>query len=55
LIAYDVFYGDYGGRANVDFYVTEAEGKTIVLAFMYAAVNNNNSVVRQILESFSSH
>ena len=55
LIAYEVWYGDYGGRANVDFYVTEAEGKTIVLVFMYADVNNNNSVVQQILESFSSH
>jgi hypothetical protein len=55
LIAYDVWYGDYGGKANVDFYVTEVEGKTIVLVFMYADVNNNASVVRQILNSFSSH
>jgi hypothetical protein len=55
LIGYDVSYGDYGGRANVDFYVTEVEGKTIVLVFMYADVNNNASVVRQILESFSTH
>ncbi|MFZ0139308.1 MAG: hypothetical protein WAK89_19740 [Candidatus Sulfotelmatobacter sp.] len=55
LIGYDVWYGDYGGRANVDFYVTEVEGKTIVLVFMYAGVNNNISVVKQILESFSSH
>jgi len=55
LIAYDVWYGDYGGRANVDFYVTEVEGKSIVLVFMYADGNNNFSVVQQILESFSSH
>ncbi|HTS34609.1 MAG TPA: hypothetical protein VMH04_02995 [Candidatus Solibacter sp.] len=53
LIAYDVWYGDYGGKANVDFYVTEAGGKTVVLVFMYASVNNNASVVQQILESFS--
>ena len=26
LIAYDVWYGDYGGRANVDFYTTEKNG-----------------------------
>jgi hypothetical protein len=56
LIAYDVWYGDYGGRANVDFYVSEVKGKTIVLVFMYADCNNNNNalVVQQILESFSS-
>jgi len=35
--------------------VTEVEGKTIVLVFMYAGVNNNDSVVGQILNSFSSH
>jgi len=33
LISYDVNYGDYGGRANVAFYVTEVEGKPIVLVF----------------------
>lgn len=55
LISYDVNYGDYGGRANVAFYVTEVQGKPIVLVFMYADLNNNISVVRQILESFTSH
>lgn len=55
LIAYDVWYEDYGGRANVDFYVTEVAGKTIVLVFMYVDANSNSVVVRQILESFSMH
>lgn len=55
LISYDVSYGDYGGRANVDFYATEIDGKTIVLVFMYADLKDNAAVVREILESFSSH
>jgi hypothetical protein len=55
LISYDVSYGDYGGRANVDFYATEIDGKTIVLVFMYADLKDNAAVVREILESFSLH
>jgi hypothetical protein len=35
-ISYEVFYGDYGGRANVDFYSRAREGKTVVFVFMYA-------------------
>lgn len=54
LITYNVWYGDYGGRANVDFYVTEADGKTVVLVFMYADIKDNGSVVQQIIESFSA-
>jgi hypothetical protein len=40
LVSYDVWYGDYGGRANVDFYVRQMERNTIVLVFMYAGVND---------------
>jgi hypothetical protein len=53
LIAYDVWYGDYGGRANVDFYATEKNGNTIVLVFMYADMDHNLATVQQILKSFS--
>ena len=53
LIAYDVWYGDYGGRANVDFYATEKNGNTIVLVFMYVDMDNNLATVQQILKSFS--
>jgi hypothetical protein len=53
LIAYDVWYGDYGGRANVDFYTTENKGNTIVLVFMYVDMNNNLATAQQILKSFS--
>ena len=52
-IGYDVEYGDYGGRANVDFYTTEKNGNTIVLVFMYVDMDNNLATVQQILKSFS--
>ncbi len=66
LIAYDVWYYDYGGRANIDFYTTEKNGSTISLVFMYAGTSNWNgqmpldpealkesATVKQVLESFS--
>jgi hypothetical protein len=53
LIAYDVEYGDYGGRANVDFYAVEQNGNTIVLVFMYVDMDDNLATVQQILKSFS--
>jgi hypothetical protein len=53
LIAYDVEYGDYGGRANVDFYSAEKNGNTIVLVFMYVNMDSNLATVQQILKSFS--
>jgi hypothetical protein len=53
LITYDVSYGDYGGRANVDFYTTEKNGNTIVLVFMYVDMDNNLATVQQILRTFS--
>ena len=53
LIAYDVWYGDYGGRANVDFYTTKKNGNTIVLVFMYADMDNNLATVQKVLKSFS--
>jgi hypothetical protein len=53
LITYDVWYVDYGGRANVDFYSTEVEGNSVVLVFMYDDVRDNLAAVQQILKSFS--
>ena len=54
LIKYDAWYYDYGGRANVDFYVTERDGTTIVLVFMYVGdAPETLTTVQQILKSFS--
>ncbi len=66
LIAYDVWYYDYGGRANIDFYTTEKNGSTIALVFMYRSPSNWNgqmpldpealkesATVKQVLQSFS--
>lgn len=52
LITYDVWYGDYGGKAYVEYYVTTRQAKTIVMVFMYAG-SENRSVIQQILDSFS--
>jgi hypothetical protein len=53
LISYDVWYGDYGGRANVDFYTTGRNGTTVVLVFMYVGMDPDLASVQQILKSFS--
>jgi len=52
LIAYDVWYGDYGGKAKVEFYVSAHEAKTVVLVFMYVG-SESEAVIQQILKSFS--
>jgi hypothetical protein len=49
LITYDLWYGDYGGKANVQFYLTTHDEETIVLAFMYAIEAGNVSTMQQIL------
>jgi hypothetical protein len=53
LITSDLWYGDYGGKANVDFYVNTHDGETVVLVFMYAIEGRYTSTVQQILRSFS--
>jgi hypothetical protein len=53
--SYDARYIDYGGKANVDFYVTSEGKDKIVLVFMYAGLDphDNTSSIQQILNSFS--
>lgn len=55
LISYDAWYIDYGGKANVEFYLTAKEKKTVVLVFMYAGTDPHDArlAIRQILDSFS--
>jgi len=53
LIAYDVSYGDYGGRANIEFYLSSHESWTIALVFMHVDSQKNASAVENILRSFS--
>jgi hypothetical protein len=48
-ISYEVFYGDYGGTANVDFYSRARAGKTVVFVFMYA--QEHADTIKHILES----
>ena len=50
-ISYEVFYGDYGGTAHVDFYSQSRSGKTVVFVFMYAQQHTDD--INQILESLA--
>ena len=49
-ISYNVFYGDYGGKAQIDFYSRATNGKTVTLVFMYASENTEE--INQVLDSF---
>jgi hypothetical protein len=53
-LKYELFYGDYGGIARIDFFTTTQAGQTIVLVFMYCDPNNFNAAgqVEAILHSF---
>jgi hypothetical protein len=55
LIHYNVWYYDYGGKANVEFYITSQGKETIVLVFMYAGSDphDNRLPIQQLLNSFS--
>ncbi len=55
LIGYEAWFSDYGGKANVDFYVNAHESKTVVLVFMYAGESDHAPAIGQILKSFSWH
>jgi hypothetical protein len=51
-IGYDLNYVDYGGKANIEFYVTTHENWTVVLVFMHSGTTEPDEV-RQIINSFS--
>jgi hypothetical protein len=53
LIAYDAWYGDYGGKANLEFYLTAQKNWTLVLVFLNGVSGANASEAEQILRSFS--
>jgi hypothetical protein len=52
-ISYNLAYSDYGGKANVEFYVAAHEGWTVVLVFMHADTGEQGPTIRQIVQSFS--
>jgi hypothetical protein len=47
VIQYDLFYGDYGGRANIEFYIRPVGQYRLVMVFM----GNVENEKRQILDS----
>jgi hypothetical protein len=52
-ISYDLSYSDYGGKANVEFYISVHGNWTVVLVFMHADTGKQDSTIRQIVQSFS--
>jgi len=53
IITYCLWYGDYGGSGQVEFYISSFNGHTAVLVFMHARGAEQDKTVRQILGSFS--
>jgi|GEM_PF-2662801 len=49
IIQYDLFYGDYGGRANIEFYLKPVGQYQLVLVFM----GNVEKEKRQVLDSLT--
>jgi hypothetical protein len=47
VIQYDLFYGDYGGRANIEFYIKPVGQYQLVMVFM----GNVENEKRQVLDS----
>lgn len=52
-VNYRLFFGDYGGQANVDLYAQRFAEQTVVLVFMFEDANNQNESRQEILESFT--
>jgi hypothetical protein len=52
-LSYEVFYGDYGGTAHVDFRVGRCGDRTFVFVFMYADYNPKQKTIKVILDSFT--
>jgi hypothetical protein len=53
VIAYNLFYWDYGGTGHVEFYLNSFHGHTAVLVFMHAG--GHEWAIEQILKSFAWH
>jgi hypothetical protein len=51
-IAFNLFYGDYGGTANIYFYSRPAGNKTLTLVFMLASRPASIKARDEILKSF---
>lgn len=53
-LSYDMWYGDYGGKAIVDVYAQSIGMETVVLVFMHTDVRSASDLVPEILKSFNS-
>lgn len=54
VLAFRLWYGDYGGTAHVDFRVRRCGGRTIVFVFMYSNYQSHAKTIQEILDSFAS-
>lgn len=51
-IAFPLFYDDYGGTANVEFYLRAFDDKTVVFVFMYSTGAYEAKEIPSIIASF---
>lgn len=48
VIQYDLFYGDYGGRANIEFYIRSVGQYELVLVFMGSVEKEKREVLDSV-------
>ena len=53
MLSFWVSYGDYGGKANVDFRARRFGDQTFVFVFMYSDFQSQDEAITGILESFT--
>ncbi len=51
-IALPLWYHDYGGTGNIEFYVRSFTGETVTLVFMYASGASQAKSIPEIVASF---
>lgn len=51
VFAFDLRYGDYGAKANVDYRIRKFGGRTVVAVFMYTDFQDQTAEIKGIMDS----
>lgn len=52
-LSYDLFYGDYGAKASIDFRLRRTGDQTLAVVFMHTNFNKQAPAIKAILASFT--
>jgi len=52
-LSYDLFYGDYGAKASIDFRLRRTSDHTVAVVFMHTNFNKQAPAIKAILASFT--